>query len=78
MLDASAIAISFVKGDFRTAGSTMLLLNLGGLLEDYTRAQSQNELIYSLLDVPDYAQLIPCGDAQVSGAEEVRVSAHEL
>ena len=78
VLDASAIAISFVKGDFRTAGSTMLLLNLGGLLEDYTRAQSQNELIYSLLDVPDYAQLIPCGDAQVRGAEEVRVSAHEL
>ena len=78
VLDASAIGISFVKGDFKTAGSTMLLLNLGGLLEDYTRAQSQNELIYSLLDVPDYAQLIPCGDPQVRGAEERRVSASDL
>ncbi len=78
VLDASAIGISFIKGDFRTAGSTMLLLNLGELLEEYTRAQSQNQLIYSLLDVPDYAQLIPCGDPEVRGAEEVSVPSSEL
>ena len=78
VLDASAIGISFLKGDFKTAGGTMLLLNLGELLEDYTRAQSQNQLIYSLLEVPDYAQLIPCGDAQVRGAEERRVAAMSL
>ena len=28
-------------------------LNVGELLEDYTRAMSENELINSLLDVPD-------------------------
>ena len=78
VLDASAIGISFLKRDWRTAGSTMLLLNLGELLEDYTRAQSQNQLIYSLLDVPDYAQLIPCGDPEVRGAEERRVAAADL
>ena len=78
VLDASAIGISFIKGDFRTAGGTMLLLNLGELLEEYTRAQSQNQLIYSLLDVPDYAQLIPCGDPEVRGAEERRVAATSL
>ena len=78
VLDASAIGINFIKGDFRTAGSTMLLLNLGELLEDYTRAQSQNQLIYSLLDVPDYAQLIPCGDPEIRGAEERSVPASEL
>ena len=78
VLDASAIGISFIKRDWRTAGSTMLLLNLGELLEDYTRAQSQNQLIYSLLDVPDYAQLIPCGDPQIRGAEERRVAATDL
>ncbi len=78
VLDASAIGINFIKGDFRTAGSTMLLLNLGELLEDYTRAQSQNQLIYSLLDVPDYAQLIPCGDPEVRGAEERSVPATTL
>ena len=78
VLDASAIGINFIKGDFRTAGSTMLLLNLGELLEDYTRAQSQNQLIYSLLDVPDYAQLVPCGDSEVRGAEERSVPATTL
>lgn len=78
VLDAAAIGISFLKRDWRTAASTMLLLNLGELLEDYTRAQSQNQLIYSLLDVPDYAQLIPCGDATVRGAEERRVQATDL
>ena len=78
VLDASAIGINFIKGDFRTAGSTMLLLNLGELLEDYTRAQSQNQLIYSLLDVPDYAQLVPCGDPEVRGAEERSVPATTL
>ena len=78
VLDAAAIGISFLKRDWRTAASTMLLLNLGELLEDYTRAQSQNQLIYSLLDVPDYAQLIPCGDPTVRGAEERRVQASSL
>lgn len=78
VLDAAAIGISFLKRDWRTAGSTMLLLNLGELLEDYTRAQSQNQLIYSLLDVPDYAQLIPCGDPTVRGAEERSVAASSL
>lgn len=78
VLDAAAIGISFLKRDWRTAASTMLLLNLGELLEDYTRAQSQNQLIYSLLDVPDYAQLIPCGDPTLRGAEERRVQASSL
>ena len=78
VLDASAIGISFVKGDFKTAAGTMLLLNLGELLEDYTRAQSQNELIYSLLAVPDFAQKIPCGDPDIRGAEEVKVPAADL
>ena len=78
VLDASAIGISFVKGDFKTAAGTMLLLNLGELLEDYTRAQSQNKLIYSLLAVPDFAQKIPCGDPDIRGAEEVKVPAESL
>ena len=58
VLDASAIGISFVKRDFDTASQTMFLLNAGELLEDYTRAMSENELISSLLDVPDKAQKV--------------------
>lgn len=71
VLDASAIGISFVKRDVDTAGQTMFLLNVGELLEDYTRAMSENELINSLLDVPDKAQ-------KVVGDTEVGVAATEL
>ena len=71
VLDASAIGISFVKRDADTAGQTMFLLNVGELLEDYTRAMSENELINSLLDVPDKAQ-------KVVGDTEVSVAATEL
>ena len=71
VLDASAIGISFVKRDVNTAGQTMFLLNVGELLEDYTRAMSENELINSLLDVPDKAQ-------KVVGDTEVSVAAAEL
>lgn len=71
VLDASAISISFVKRDVDTAGQTMFLLNVGELLEDYTRAMSENELINSLLDVPDKAQ-------KVVGDTEVSVAATEL
>ena len=65
VLDAAAIGISFVKGDFSTAGSTMFLLDLGETLEDYTRARSENQLIYSLLGAPESAQLIE-GDEEVA------------
>ena len=71
VLDASAIGISFVKRDVDTAGQTMFLLNVGELLEDYTSAMSENELINSLLDVPDKAQ-------KVVGDTEVSVAATEL
>lgn len=71
VLDASAIGISFVKRDFNTAAQTMFLLNVGELLEDYTRAMSENELVNSLLNVPDKAQ-------KVEGDTETTVSATEL
>nr|WP_306792851.1 heavy metal translocating P-type ATPase [Collinsella urealyticum] len=78
VLDAAAIGISFIKGDPATAGSTMLLLGLGELLEDYARATSEHELIYSLLDIPDYATRIPVGDPDLRGAAEERVAAKDL
>ena len=71
VLDAAAIGISFVKRDFATAASTMFLLNVGDALEDYTKARSQHELIYSLLALPERAQL-------VEGSTERSVPASEL
>ena len=71
VLDAAAVGISFVKGDFLTAGSTMFLLNIGEALESYTKARSQHELIYSLLAMPETAR-------RIEGGAEVCVSATEL
>ena len=64
VLDASAIGVSLVQADPATAGETMFLLDLEETLEDYTRARSQNELIYSLLTVPESAQLVRHGQEE--------------
>ncbi|ACV21729.1 Copper-exporting P-type ATPase A [Slackia heliotrinireducens] len=71
VLDMSAIAISFLKRDFNTAGSTMLLLNVGEILEDYTRASSENALINSLLDVPESARKVIDGDEMIVPSNEL-------
>ncbi len=71
VLDAAAIAMSFIKGDPKTAASTMLLLCVGETLEEYTRARSENELIYSLLAMPESAQ-------RIEGDQEISVPATEL
>ena len=65
VLDAAAIGMSFVQRDPKTAGSTMFLLDLGETLEDYTRARSEGELIYSLLAAPETVQLVE-GDCERS------------
>lgn len=65
VLDAAAIGVSFLKRDSKTASQTMFLLNVGEALEDYTRASSENELIESLLNVPDSARKIE-GDSETS------------
>ncbi len=71
VLDAAAIGISFLKRDPRTAGMTMLLLNVGETLEEYTRSRSEGALINALLDLPETAQL-------VEGDTEVQVAANTL
>ena len=64
VLDAAAIGISFAKRDPRTAALTMLLLNVGETLEEYTRSRSEGALINALLDLPETAQLVE-GDTEV-------------
>lgn len=36
VLDATAISVSIFRGDFETAGSTMFLLGIGEILEEWT------------------------------------------
>ena len=71
VLDASAIGVSLVQLDPSMASQTMFLLDLEETLEDYTRARSQSELIYSLLAVSETAQV-------AEGDEELSVPVSEL
>ena len=47
-LDALSIGVSLLRGDFGTAGSVMFLLNLGSLLEEWTRKKSLDDLARSM------------------------------
>ncbi len=49
VLDALSIGVSVLRGDFGTAGSVMFLLNLGSLLEEWTRKKSLDDLARSMV-----------------------------
>ena len=48
VLDALSIGVSLLRSDFATAGSVMFLLNLGSLLEEWTRKKSLDDLARSM------------------------------
>ena len=48
VLDASAIGISVLRGDFKTAASIMFLLGVGGTLEEWTHKKSVEDLARSM------------------------------
>ena len=48
VLDALSIGVSILRGDFSTAGSVMFLLNVGSLLEEWTRKKSLDDLARSM------------------------------
>lgn len=48
VLDATAIAVSVFRGDFKTAGSVMFLLGIGEILEDWTHKKSVDDLARSM------------------------------
>ena len=48
VLDAAAIGVSMLRGDFNTAGSTMFLLGIGEILEEWTHKKSVNDLARSM------------------------------
>lgn len=64
VLDASAVATSFVQRDPKTAGETMFLLQLGETMEAYTEARSESALIDALLDVAETANKVE-GDTEI-------------
>lgn len=44
VLDAISIGVSILRGDYRTASSVMMLLGLGGLMEEWTYKKSIDDL----------------------------------
>ena len=44
VLDATAIGVSLLRGDFDTAGSVMFLLNVGDILDEWTHRKSVDDL----------------------------------
>ena len=48
VLDATAIGVSILRGDFNTAGSVMFLLSIGELLEEWTHKKSVGDLARSM------------------------------
>ena len=44
VLDATAVTVSVVRGDFNTAGSVMFMLRLGEILEEWTHKKSVADL----------------------------------
>ena len=48
VLDATAITVSMLRRDFKTAGSVMFLLEIGEILEDWTHKKSISDLAGSM------------------------------
>ena len=84
LLDALSIGISAFRRDFGTAGTVMFLLEIGELLEDWTRKKSVADLAESLslhvdrvwLKTPDGDVLTPIG--QIKPGDRVVVRAGSI
>lgn len=63
VLDGAAIAMGFIQGKPATAGSTIFLLKVGEILEDYTQRRSESSLVRSLFDIPSTATVVE-GDVE--------------
>lgn len=48
VLDATAISVSLIRGDYKTAGAVMFLLSMGEILEEWTHKKSVEDLARSL------------------------------
>ena len=73
VLDATAITVSMLRGDFNTAGSIMFLLGIGDTLDEWTHKKSVGDLARSMalnvdkvwLQTDDGDVLVPVSDVKV-------------
>ena len=80
VLDATAVTVSLLRGDFSTAGSVMFMLQLGEILEEWTHKKSVADLAGAMslnvdkvwLRVNDTEVLVPVSDVQEGDCVVVR------
>ena len=80
VLDATAVTVSLVRGDFPTAGSVMFMLRLGEILEEWTHKKSVADLAGAMslnvdkvwLQVGGTEVLTPVSDVQEGDLVVVR------
>ena len=80
VLDATAVTVSLLRGDFSTAGSVMFMLRLGEILEEWTHKKSVADLAGAMslnvdkvwLRVNDTEVLVPVSDVQEGDCVVVR------
>ena len=58
VLDAAAISMSLITGDYKTASNINFLLNIGDTIEDFTKKKSYSDLASRLLSQNDQVQLV--------------------
>ena len=71
VLDACAIGVSLLFGDFGTAGTIMALLTFGDILESWTRERSKKRLAEGLVSRETFLWV-------ETGGAQVQISADEL
>ena len=72
VLDATAITVSMLRGDFETAGSIMFLLGIGDILDEWTHKKSVADLAQSMslnidkvwLETDSGSALVPVGEVR--------------
>ena len=80
VLDATAITVSMLRGDFETAGSVMFLLGVGDILDEWTHKKSVVDLAGTMslnidkvwLETDAGSVLVPVGDVQPGDRITVR------
>ena len=80
VLDAAAITVSMLRGDFETAGSVMFLLGVGDILDEWTHKKSVADLAGTMslnidkvwLETDAGSVFVPVGDVQPGDRITVR------
>lgn len=76
VLDATAVTVSMIRGDFSTAGSVMFMLRLGEILDEWTHKKSVADLAGAMSLNVEQVWLQVGGTEVLTPIDSVRVGGH--